>query len=159
MVPREVTLAVLADELDIACKWTQETEWRLEFDDGLLVIYASRDHPAGCGPVLLEGMCDSYRALPPAWRFVDPVSRLPTPETTPSRGRVNGKSTILHSVGVICAHFSRTAYKEFHTGGPHSNWDLASWDTVTEGVQAHTISQMLAVIDRHLGHSPGWIAT
>jgi len=124
MVPREVTLAVLADELAVAGEWADDNGWQLDFEKDLLTLYASRGHPAGCGPLLLEGLCDGYRALPPAWRFVDPASRLPTPGTTPSRGQINGKSTILHSVGVICAHFSRTAYKQY-AGGPHGNWESA----------------------------------
>lgn len=108
-------------------------------------------------PVRLFAEVDGYPALPPAWRFVDPDTGEPTAATTPNRGDRNGQSSIIFGVGVICAHFSRTAY----TGGPnppHSDWPLSQWADVTGGVQAHTLAEMLAVIDDHLQWSTGWLA-
>ena len=155
MLPAEVTLAVMDEELAVAEPWGQAHGWQIILDRERLVLDAYSRHPADRAPLLLTAEVDAYRALPPAWRFVDPETRQATPLATPSRDPLpNGKSSVIYGVGVICAHFSRTAYSEYHQGGPH-NWALTNWDQVTEGVQAHTIAEMLAVIHYHLGYSKG----
>ncbi len=156
MVPVEVTLAVLAEELAQAERWAARHGWRLSFDEEHLVLDAHGVHPADGGTLLLTAEFDGYRALPPAWRFVDPETREATVRATPSRDPVAGKrASVIYGVGVICAHFSRTAYGEYQPGAPHSNWSLLAWDGVEEGVQAHTVAEMLAVIDDHLRYSQG----
>lgn len=155
MLPAEVTLAVVGEELVVAERWAQAHNWQISLDRQRLVLDVLALHPVDRQPLLLTAEVDAYRALPPAWRFVDPVSREATPAATPSRDPLpNGKSSVIYGVGVICAHFSRTAYSEYQSGGPH-NWSLTTWDHVTEGVQAHTIAEMLAVIHYHLSYSKG----
>lgn len=149
-------MAVLDDELPPAEGWAARVGWRLSFDRDGLILDAHCLHPADKKPLLLTAEVDSYRALPPAWRFVDPETRVATPAATPSRDPVGSRSSVIHSVGVICAHFSRTAYKEYKDNAPHGGtWTLAHWAQVREGVQAHTIAEMLAVIEQHLRWSKG----
>ncbi len=155
MVPAEVTLAVVEEELLPAGRWADRNGWELVFDAATLTLDARGAHPADGKPVRLTAGVDGYRALPPSWRFVDPVSGEATAATTPDRGVRLGQSSIIYGVGVICAHFSRTAY----AGGPHAaDWKASQWEDITGGVQAHNLSQMLAVIDDHLHWSTGWLA-
>ena len=150
MLPPEITLAVLDDEYPPAEVWGGKHGWVLSLDRDALIVDAATAHPVDGGPLLLIAGVDGYRELPPSWRFVDSESREVTPTSTPSREG----SSVIHSPGVICAHFSRTAYKGYDQAAPH-DWELASWDAPQEGVQAHTLAEMLSVIDRHLKCSTG----
>jgi hypothetical protein len=158
MVPADVTLAVLDDQFESARRWGERNGWELDLDTTTLVIDGRRAHPADGRPVRLLAEVDSYPALPPSWRFVDPDTGEPTAATTPSRGNRNGQSSIIYGVGVICAHFSRTAYAGGTVPAPHADWQLSGWAEITGGVQAHTLAEMLAVIDDHLHWSTGWLA-
>jgi len=158
MVPTEVTLAVLAEQFPPARRWGEHNGWELDLDTSTLTLDGRRTHPADGRPVRLLAGVDGYPALPPSWRFVDPATGQPTAATTPNRGSRNGQSSIIYGVGVICAHFSRTAYAGGPTPGPHADWQLSQWADVTGGVQAHTLAEMLAVIDDHLRWSTGWLA-
>src|SRR5688572_8758832 len=107
MVPAEVTLAVVEEELGSADAWARRHGWEITFDHQELLLLATSYHPADQRELLLEGRVDGYRALPPAWRFIDPETKEPMARSTPRGDSVNGRSSVLHGVGVICAHFSR----------------------------------------------------
>lgn len=155
MLPAHVTLAVIDDELPSARRWAEQNGWDVTFDAATLILDAHGSHPADRRPLRLTAGVDGYRALPPSWRFVDPATGEATAATTPNRGIRQGQSSIIYGVGVICAHFSRTAY----AGGPHAaDWEASQWEEITGGVQAHNLAQMLAVIDDHLHWSTGWLA-
>ena len=152
-------MAVLDEELPLAQAWASRNGWQLSFDQETLTLDAHGVHPADRNSLLLTAEFDGYRALPPAWRFVDPETREATARATPTRDPVAGKrASVIHGVGVICAHFSRTAYAEYRPGAPHGNWTLSAWDQVGEGVQAHSVAEMLAVIGHHLSYSKGRLA-
>jgi hypothetical protein len=156
MIPLEVTLAHIADEMPPAHRWAAANGWELLFDEEALLLEAATVHPGDLEPLLLLAGLDSYRALPPSWCFVDPETRVATARATPSRDEVNGKASVIYGVGVICAHFSRTAYKDYNPEAPHGDWGgMLRWDSVTEGVQAHVLAEMIGVIDQHLRHSKG----
>jgi hypothetical protein len=157
MVPLEVTLAVINEEFAAAQRWGEQHGWKLIFDAASLSLEALGTHPVDGRPVRLFAGVDEYKVLPPSWRFVDPVTGEATAATTPNRGTCGGQSSIIFGVGVICAHFSRTAYAVGQTPGPHTDWPLAQWQDVTGGVQAHTLAEMMAVIDEHLQWSTGWL--
>jgi hypothetical protein len=153
VVPADVTLAVIAEQLPPAQRWGEKNGWELAFNVTGLVLDARGRHPADAQPLRLLAGVDGYPALPPSWRFVDTATGEASAATTPNRGSRNGQSSIIYGVGIICAHFSRTAYE----GGPHSDWQLNQWAEITSGVQAHTVAEMLAVIDDHLHWSNGWL--
>lgn len=157
MVPTEVALAVLAEQFPPARDWGEHNGWELDLDTSTLTLDGRGSHPDGGAVRLLAGV-DGYPALPPSWRFVDPATGQPTAPTTPNRGSRSGQSSIIYGVGIICAHFSRTAYAGGPTPGPHADWQLSQWADVTGGVQAHTLAEMLSVIDDHLRWSTGWLA-
>jgi hypothetical protein len=156
VVPRDVTLAVLAEQFPPARRWGEENGWALDLDNSTLMLDCRGTHPANEEPVRLLAGVDGYPALPPSWRFVDPVTGEPTAATTPDRGNRRGKSSIIYGVGVICAHFSRTAYGV--ASGPHADWQISDWPNIDGGVQAHSLAEMLAAIDYHLHWSKGWLA-
>lgn len=158
MVPADVTLAVLDEQFPPARGWGEGNGWSLDLDTTTLVVDGRGRHPADGRPIRLLAGVDGYPALPPSWRFVDPQTGEPSAATTPNRGSRNGQSSIIYGVGVICAHFSRTAYAGGPVPGPHADWQLSGWADITGGVQAHTLAEMLAVIDDHLHWSAGWLA-
>jgi len=158
MVPTEVTLAVVAEQFPPARDWGERNCWELDLDTSTLALHGSGTHPTDGRPVRLLAGVDGYPALPPSWRFVDPTTGEPTAATTPNRGSRSGQSSIIYGVGVICAHFSRTAFAGGPTPAPHTDWQLSQWADITGGVQAHTLAEMLAVIDDHLHWSTGWLA-
>ena len=106
--------------------------------------------------VELVAHTDGYRAIPPAWMFVQPGTSQPNPQVFPAAGTLPGIGSIFHGNRVICALWNRLAYSEH--GGPHDNWSGPSaWLQVNEGTIAHTIADMLAIIDVHLRVSPGFM--
>jgi hypothetical protein len=158
VVPIEVTLAVLAEEFPPARQWGEQNGWRLDLDRSELVLDGRGHHPVDGRPVRLLAGVDGYPALPPSWRFVDAGTGESTAAATPDRGTRQGQSSIIYGVGVICAHFSRTAYAGGPAPGPHADWQLSQWADISGGVQAHTLAEMVAVIDDHLHWSSGWLA-
>lgn len=158
MLSAEVTLAVLAEQFPPARRWGERNGWQLDLDTTTLTVDGQGRHPADGRPVRLLAGVDGYPALPPSWRFVDPATEEATAATTPNRGIRRGQSSIIYGVGVICAHFSRTAYAGGPTPGPHADWQLSEWADVSGGPQAHTLAEMLAMIDDHLHWSTGWLA-
>jgi hypothetical protein len=79
MVPAAVTVAVLEQELPAARRWAARHAWTLEADLDFLQLTAITHHPADCTELLLVGEFTGYRAVPPAWRFVDPATGQPSP--------------------------------------------------------------------------------
>jgi hypothetical protein len=158
VVPIEVTLAVLAEQFPPARRWGEHNGWTLDLDTTTLLLDGRGTHPGDGRPVRLLAGVDGYPALPPSWRFVDPATGEATAATTPNRGSRRGQSSIIYGVGVICAHFSRTAYANGPEPGPHADWQFSQWTEISTGVQAHTLAEMLAVIDDHLHWSSGWLA-
>jgi len=81
--------------------------------------------------------CTGYPALPPAWHWYNPATRLlDQPADTPKGG------TFLHSSGRICAPWNRLAYKKVDPNGPHDDWDLANWMSNPKTGKCTTLSAM-----------------
>jgi hypothetical protein len=158
MVPAAVTLSVLDEQFQPAAAWGSANGWELTLNRQELVIDGRGAHPVDRRPLRVLAGVDSYPSLPPSWRFVDPETGQPTAPTTPNRGSRNGMSSIIYGVGVICAHFSRTAYGNGGPSpGPHNEWQLTAWADIAGGVQAHTLAEMICVINEHLQWSTGWL--
>ena len=152
-VPVDVSRVVLEAEVEVAHAWADRHGWRLEPGPGELVLTVRMLHPADRGWLLLRGEFVGYRALPPIWWFLDPDTEEPTAHAWPSAGPVDGQASMFHSLGVICANFSRKAYTV--EGGPHDWGGLTNWANVREGIHAENVSEMLAAIATHLRASRG----
>jgi hypothetical protein len=149
-----------ADEMPAAIALAARRGLELEYDPTALTAALSLSGPgaeAGAPDELyrLTGGFDRYRLLPPIWKFVHPItgedvgiSSYPGPTG----------SSIFHTNGVICAHWSRLAYAEH--GGPHSDWGGPSaWQRPQPGYTvALTIPDMLDRIIREVGWSRGRMA-
>ena len=154
MVPVAVTLAVLEQEVPAAQHWAARHAWAIDVDLDALQLTAITHHPADHCELVLIGEFTGYRAVPPAWRFVDPVTGQVTSNAFPAQGSPPGRSSIFHSMPVLCAPWNRLAYAE--AAGPHGDWGaVAGWLNVRDTTQAHTIADMLATVDAHLRYSPG----
>ena len=154
MVPKRVTQILLQFEAGIVESWAKRNGWSVNIDIDRLEIAAEVPHPKDNLPLFLRGDLTGYRAIPPAWRFVDETGNV-TKGAFPAAGPVNGKSSIFHGNVVICAPFNRLAYKI--AGGPHEDWgDWTGWIVVTgDFAKAYTLAEMLAIINVHLQFSPG----
>ena len=81
--------------------------------------------------------CTEYPALPAAWHWYNPTTRLlDQPADTPKGG------TYFHSSGRICAPWNRLAYKNIDPSGPHEDWDLVNWITNPKTGSCTTLSAM-----------------
>jgi hypothetical protein len=66
--------------------------------------------------------CDRYGAIPPAWHWYNPETKLrDQPKDTPDGGG------FFHGNNVICAPWNRLAYATVDARGPHQEWQLATW--------------------------------
>lgn len=158
MVPASVTLAVLEQELPGASAFCQRQGWRIAVDEQKLQLVVDMQHPKDAQPLRLLGDLNGYRAVPPAWIYVDANSGAITPHASPSAGQVPGVGAsifINHNNGpVICAPFNRLAYSQYK--GPHGDWaESSNWLSVRGPVYAARLGDMLAVIKLHLTYSPG----
>lgn len=144
---------MLEYEADGASAWADRESWQLAVDLDLLQVTTDFEHPKG-GPLRLVGEFTDYKAIPPAWRFVDPATSIETPASYPSPGPMRIGGSIFHSKPVICAPFNRLAFSS--QGGPHNDWHGESaWLRIVGYVRANTLGEMLAVISYHLATSPG----
>ena len=168
MVPPSVTEAVMEFEGPAADAWAERHGWRLEVDRASMHLTASTTHPKDGLPLKLSADLRGYRALPPAWQFVDLETNAPTRHASPkgepvevAPGQKRASIFIEHNhLPVICAPFNRLSYK--NSNGPHSgDWgDAHNWLSVITNapqdiVRASSLGEMLDVIDLHLRSSPG----
>jgi hypothetical protein len=154
MVPAAVTVAVLEKELPAAHRWAARHAWTLEAHLDALQLTAITHHPADRAELLLVGEFTGYRAIPPAWRFVDPATGQPSPHAFPVPGPSPSGSIFHSSLLMLCTPWNRLAYAE--AGGPHGDWGAATgWLNARNYTQAQTIADMLATVESHLRSSPG----
>lgn len=148
LLDHEETLAFLEDpaEIPAAIAWAQGHRLPCEWNPETLTFslrLEGRGENESVEPYLLRGTFEDYRVLPPTWRFLDPrtgaeIGKAAYPLANWAVG------SVLHGNGLICATWSRDAYKE--RGGPHSEWDDATqWQVIArQHAQADTIPDMLA---------------
>ena len=102
--PKDVTIAVVAEELPAADAYARRHGWSLTWLQDDLVLLADGTHPADQTHLRLQAKLDSYRAVA-ARVVIFPAGcygRLQT--TIPGCRRVpGGVASIFHSAGVICA--------------------------------------------------------
>jgi hypothetical protein len=156
MVPEETTRTLLDGEAAAIEAWAARHGWSVEIDAVRLALAATVRHPADGSLLLIVADLHGYRAVPPAWRFVDPRTGQSGQSAFPAAGSLpGGKGSIFHSNAVLCAPWNRLAYQS--EGGPHGDWaELANWLNVPGDVtRAGNIAEMLSAINVHLGHSPG----
>jgi len=155
VVPKDVSQILVRAEEPIILSWAKRNGWKVAIDIDRLKIAAEVNHPKDETTLLLDGDLTDYRAVPPAWRFVDESGNV-TKSAFPAAGSVvDGKSSIFHPNLVICAPFNRLAYKE--ANGPHGDWgESTGWLEVTRDfAAAYSLAEMLSIIDVHLRFSPG----
>ena len=95
-----------------------------------------------------------YRAIPPAWQFLDPETHeLPTAVFPQPGSHPMIQGSIFHGNKVICAPWNRLAFQE--NGGPHGDWGaLTNWTSAAPSyTRADTLADMLSQIELHLSVS------
>jgi hypothetical protein len=155
-VPKDVTIAVVEEELAAADAYARRQGWNLTWLKDDLVLLADGRHPADRSSIQWRANLVDYRALPPIWTCFQKegenafTSRFPKGGSLPAGG-----GSIFHPSSIICAPFNRLAFKEH--SGPHGDWGgPANWMQVRASVTATVLGQMLALIVIHLNSSPGW---
>ncbi len=151
LVPAAVTAALFEQEGAAVVSCGSRWGWDVTVDVDQLTLRAVMAHPATGTRLVLLAEATNYRALPPAWRFVDD-----TDEVTPAAFPASGGSSIFHPQPVICAPWNRLAYHAYN--GPHGDWDHRNWLNVTGCTRATTLPDMAAIIRTNLRQSPGMMA-
>lgn len=149
-VPREVTLAHVAEELRQVGPLARERRWGIIWRPETLTLLVTMFAHDG-EPYLIQAGCEDYKDLPPIWDFIDPRSFM----VGTKRAFPKGDDSFFHSNAVICAPFNRRAYKVFDDGkGPHSDWQLSAWMTSrangTDWSNFSRLGDMLGAIDARL---------
>jgi hypothetical protein len=159
-VPERVVRAYLAPEIRAATIVAALRGLKFEhYADSLSATMRMTGPPAQHGQpeedYLVWVQFDGYRAIPPAWRFVDPRNGKHAGLAGYPKGSGN---TVLHSDGLICAHWSRLAYKQ--EGGIHEDWGAPSnWRNVRTGQTiALTLPDMIDRLIRDVCKSAGRLA-
>jgi hypothetical protein len=156
MIPKAKTIAVVEYQLQGAKAWAERNEVPLDWDPDNLELRAILTQPSTGEGFYLRGRFEGYPAHPPEWTFCssdwDESGKkrfFPAPNGTPFSG------SVMHSNGLICAHFNRLAFDEH--GGPHGDWGgPAQWITPkNDTIYADTIGDMLKAIQRDLNYSQG----
>lgn len=156
-LPPSAVRAVVQSEWPGALAWADRNGWTVALDLDRLRLRASTEHPAAHRPVEFLALLDGYKALPPAWHVV-------APGTDSDAGREDfprpGGNSIFHGNLVLCAPWNRLAYKSVNPQGLHSDWGgPEGWLSVAgPHTTAHTLGDMLAVIDVFFQMSPGMMA-
>jgi hypothetical protein len=126
-VPAEIARDVLKLELEALRPIARELGWGIIPRLGDLSVYVTM-FAHNRDPYILLVLFDGYKALPPVFDFLDPVTgQIGTPHAYP---KAHGDSFFHTSGPCICAPFNRKAYKAFATTGPHGeDWPFDSWPT------------------------------
>jgi hypothetical protein len=93
---------------------------------------------------LLEASCEDYKAMPPVFEFIHPV--------TGERGsqRCYPKDgSFFHTNPCICVQWNRKAYQTL--GGPHGDWSLVDWMTARPTMQE--LGGMFVLVQRQINNS------
>jgi hypothetical protein len=162
-LPKAIVKATLQrpDQIPAALAWAKRLGLELRYDDDRLLLHLRLEAPAATPemvpePYLIQGELEDFDVLPAIWRFLDPrsgadvgLAGYPRPEG----------SSVLHTNGLICAPWSRLAYKT--EGGPHEDWGtMTDWKTPRPPyTQALTIPDMLDRLYRETRRSKGRMAS
>lgn len=131
MLDPMVTRAELALEFPVLQERASRAGWQVALDvDKLLLEVRLVQERTGL-IYILRGHLDEYKAIPPAWEFIDPdtgeegtAAAYPEPPS-PAPG---GSALFIIPTAqerVICLPCNRLAYGGYK--GPHANWTLANW--------------------------------
>lgn len=146
-LPVELVQETFQQELERAKVIAKTAGFTLEADPDALAIRAKFTAHDG-EPYVLVGEFDDYKAQPPLLDFEEfDTGKRGTHRAYPW----SDYDSFFHPEPIICAPFSRKAYKKVHT-----NWQLAGWMNSTEqGVQWSqytTMPSMLLLIHKRLLH-------
>ena len=98
------------------------------------ICLPARDGTDYC--VLVE--CDRFLDQPPAFHWFNTgTTQRDQPADTPTGGGY------FHSSGRICAPWNRLAYAQVDPKGPHSDWQLANWQTNASTGGTTTLAAMI----------------
>ena len=132
--------------MEPAIAWAKRREVSLVVADAL-EINATLIQPETNNSFYLIGKFDSYRALPPEWKFGNENWKEDEGVNFPA----NAPGAVFHGHKLICAPFNRLAYKDYNVKGPHGDWGgIENWLYAggPNDVKAYTIGDMLACIWR-----------
>lgn len=146
-LPLEIVRANFQQELPRARRCARIYGWEWQDDVDALTTRAEITALDG-ERFILCGEFDDYKAKPPLLEFEDPGSG----ERGTTKAYPKGHDSFFHSTGpIICAPFSRKAYKQVH-----SKWRFGDWITSREnGVnwsQYSTMAGMFTLIYARLTH-------
>jgi len=154
-----VSKAELAVEYPLLQERAKRAGWEVTLNDESLLLEVRITHGKTGQLYILHGDLTSYKAMPPAWEFIDPdtgeegtPAAYPTPPNpTPGGGASVFLKTNPPRERVICLPCNRFAYGDYH--GPHNEWRLSNWMQVAPFYL--TLVEMVNRINVDLQASPG----
>ncbi|SRR6266487_1271513 len=154
-----VTKAELTVVYPILQDRAKRAGWEVTLNDESLILEVRITHEKTGQLFILRGNLTGYKAIPPAWEFVDPdtgeertLAAYPVPPNpTPGGGASVFLNTNPPRERVICLPCNRFAYGDHQ--GPHREWMLTNWMQVAPHYL--TLSEMVNRINVDLQASPG----
>jgi hypothetical protein len=146
-LPIEIVRANFERELPRARECGQRLGWKWEDNCEALTVRA--EFTARDGELfILHGEFDDYKAQPPFLEFEEPNTRTRgTPKAYPK-----GHDSFFHTTGpIICAPFSRKAYKQVHAMWRFDDW-MTSRDSSVNWSQYSTIAGMFSLVYARITH-------
>jgi hypothetical protein len=152
-VDPNLTRDILREEVASARAFGKNYEWIIIPDfPNCKVLVIMQAHTGDM--YIIEITADDYKEKPPFFEFVDPDNgERGTPHAYPK-----SNDSLFHTSGpCICAPFSRKAYKEVVSTGPHGDWALGDWMRSTannyDWSNVTTLADMLGLIQNRLSRS------
>lgn len=159
MLDQIVTQAELTVEYPLLQARAKRARWEVALNVESLLLDVRITHEKTGQLYILRGNLNGYKAIPPAWEFVDPdtgdegsAAAYPEPPNpTPGGGATIFLKTNPPRERLICLPCNRYAYGDYH--GPHREWTLTNWMQV--GPYHLTLCEMVNRINVELQASTG----
>lgn len=127
-----VSRAHVEVELEGSHHFLRGLGWTLDWQPDSLKLRAEISATDG-QRFVYEFTFDDYRELPP---LIDAVYPDDENEKNTTRCFPEGGFGYMHPHNVICAPWSRRAYKAIDPQGPHGEWDISKWSSALPSGQS-----------------------
>lgn len=144
-MPPDLSRVYVEEELAALIPLKATFGWELRSDFAALKVRTTLKSARDNQIYVLDLAFDNYKEWPPYLEFVEwDTGKIGTRRAYPKGGR-----GYFHTHPCICAPFSRKAYNRY--GGPHGDWDINNWISLTPTV--NTLGDILLLVQRLLNDS------
>ena len=138
----DISRQVMEEELEALKPLASTFGWTVEPDLTNLTVRVTMRSSVDNEVYIIEACCDDYKALPPEFEFIHPVTGERGKHSCYPKG-----SSYFHSAPCICVQWNRKAYRS-----PHPEWEMVGWTSARPGMT--TLGDMFHLIQLEM-NKPG----